>query len=151
MSHFKIEWLNASIKLTLLKALIRSVMTYACTTWEFAAETHLLKLHRLQNRVLRSIGILSRHTSILDLHVAFQIPYVYGYITKLCIWSWGPDGAWHQDILTDRPSVAKWLWPWLTGQGSVWTEAATYSVILNVITSLHKKPQGTARIDFFSA
>jgi hypothetical protein len=31
-------------------------MTYACPAWEFAAESHLLKLQRLQNKVLRTIG-----------------------------------------------------------------------------------------------
>jgi hypothetical protein len=59
-------------------------MTYACPTWEFAADTHLTKLQRLQNRVLRSIGKLDRRTRIRDLHLAFKIPYVYDYITKLC-------------------------------------------------------------------
>jgi len=34
-------------KLTFYKALIRSVMTYVSPTWEFAAESHLLKLQRL--------------------------------------------------------------------------------------------------------
>jgi hypothetical protein len=53
---FKSERLSADIKLTLHKALIRSVMTYACPTWEFVAESHLLKLQRLQNKVLRNIG-----------------------------------------------------------------------------------------------
>jgi hypothetical protein len=28
-------------------------MTYACPDWEFAADTYLLKLQRLQNNVLR--------------------------------------------------------------------------------------------------
>jgi hypothetical protein len=51
-SLFKSVRLSANIKLTLHKALIRSVMTYACPAWEFAAECHLLKLQRLQNRVL---------------------------------------------------------------------------------------------------
>jgi hypothetical protein len=55
-------------------------MTYASPAWEFAADTHLLKLQRLQNKVLRTIGKLP----IRDLHLAFQIPYVYDYITKLC-------------------------------------------------------------------
>jgi hypothetical protein len=44
----KSERLSANIKLTLLKTLIISVMTYACPAWEFAAESHLLKLQRLQ-------------------------------------------------------------------------------------------------------
>jgi hypothetical protein len=39
-SLIKSEWLNANIKLTLHNALIRSVMTYACPAWEFAAESH---------------------------------------------------------------------------------------------------------------
>jgi hypothetical protein len=59
-------------------------MTYACHAWDFAAESHLLKLQRLQNRVLRTIGNFPRRTSVRDLHVAFQIPYVYDLITKLC-------------------------------------------------------------------
>jgi hypothetical protein len=76
-SLFKSERMSANIKLTLHKALIRSVMTYACSAWEFAAETHLLKLQRLQNKVLRTIGKLPRRTPVRDLHMAFQIPYVY--------------------------------------------------------------------------
>jgi hypothetical protein len=59
-------------------------MTYACPAWEFAAETYLLKLQHLQNKVLRSIGNLSRRTLVREMHVAFQISYVYDYITKLC-------------------------------------------------------------------
>jgi hypothetical protein len=45
-SLFKSERLSANIKLTLHKALIRSVMTYACPTWDFEADTHLMKLQR---------------------------------------------------------------------------------------------------------
>jgi hypothetical protein len=59
-------------------------MTYACLAWEFAAETYLLKLQRLQNKVIRTIGNLQRCTIVRDMHVAFQIPYVYDYITELC-------------------------------------------------------------------
>jgi hypothetical protein len=81
---FKSERLNANIKLTLHKALIRSVMTYACPTWEFAADTYLFKLQRLQNKVLRTIGHFPRRTPVRELHVAFDIPYVYDVITKLC-------------------------------------------------------------------
>jgi hypothetical protein len=43
-----------------------------------------MKLQRLQNRVLCAIGNLDRHTPVRDLHLAFKIPYVYDYITKLC-------------------------------------------------------------------
>jgi hypothetical protein len=83
-SLFKSERLSANIKLTLHKAVIRSVMTYASLAWEFAADTHLLKLQRPQNKVLRTIGNFPRRTPVRDLHIPFQIPYVYEYITKLC-------------------------------------------------------------------
>jgi hypothetical protein len=59
-------------------------MTYASPAWEFAADTQLMKLQRLQNKVLRTIGNYPRRTPVRDLHLAFQIPYVYDYITKLC-------------------------------------------------------------------
>jgi hypothetical protein len=59
-------------------------MTYACPAWEFVAESHLLKLQRLQNKVLCTIRNFPRRTSVRDMHVAFQIPYVYDYITKSC-------------------------------------------------------------------
>jgi hypothetical protein len=59
-------------------------MTYACPAWEFAADSHLVKLQRLQNKVLRTIGNLPRRTPVSDLHMAFKIPYVYDYIRKLC-------------------------------------------------------------------
>jgi hypothetical protein len=59
-------------------------MTYACPAWEFASESHLFKLQRLQNRVLRTTDNFPRRTSVRDMHDAFQIPYVYDYITKSC-------------------------------------------------------------------
>jgi hypothetical protein len=46
-SLFKSERLSANIKLTFLKALIRSVMTYACPAWEIAVDTDLIKLQRM--------------------------------------------------------------------------------------------------------
>jgi hypothetical protein len=59
-------------------------MTYACPAWEFAAESHLLKLQRLQNKVLCTIGSFPRRISVRDIHVAFQIQYFYDFITTLC-------------------------------------------------------------------
>jgi hypothetical protein len=43
-----------------------------------------MKLQRLQNRVLRAIGKVARRRPVRDLQVAFEIPYVYKYIIKLC-------------------------------------------------------------------
>jgi hypothetical protein len=42
-----------------------------------------MKLQFLQNKVLHTIGKFPRNTPILDMHISFQIPYVYDYITKL--------------------------------------------------------------------
>jgi hypothetical protein len=58
-------------------------MTYTCSTWDFAADTHLMKLQRLQNKVLRTIRNFPRHTPVCKLHKAFSIPYIYDCITKL--------------------------------------------------------------------
>jgi hypothetical protein len=64
---FKSEWLIANIEFTLHKTLISSVMTYACPAWEFAADTHLLKLQRLQNKRLA---------------YGFAHSYFYDYVIK---------------------------------------------------------------------
>jgi hypothetical protein len=78
-SRFRSERLSVSIKLTLHRTLNRSVMTYASPAWEIAAD--LMKLQRLQNKVLRTIGNLPRRTPVHDLHTTFKSPYVYNYIT----------------------------------------------------------------------
>jgi hypothetical protein len=81
---FRSEWLSANIKLTLYKKMIRSVMTYACPTWEFAADTHLLKLQCVQNKVLCITGKFPMCTLVHKLHISFQVLCIYDYITKLC-------------------------------------------------------------------
>jgi hypothetical protein len=81
---FESESLSAKIRLTLHKALIRTVITYACPAWELAADTYLLKLQRLPNKVLRTIGNVPRCTPVRDMHTAFNLPYVYDCIIKLC-------------------------------------------------------------------
>jgi hypothetical protein len=76
-SLFKSERLSTNNKLTLHEALIRSIMTYAWPAWEFAADNHLLKLQRLQNKFRRTIGNFPRCTLIRDLHMAFKLPHIY--------------------------------------------------------------------------
>jgi hypothetical protein len=83
-SLFKSERLSINIKLTLHKALIRFVMTYASPAWEFVADTHLMKLQGLQNRVLHTIGKFPRLTSVCDLHMAVQVLYLYVCLLNLC-------------------------------------------------------------------
>jgi hypothetical protein len=84
-SLFKSERLSANFKFTLHKALIRSIIIYACTAWEFAVDNHLLKLHRLRNKVLRTIGIIPRRIPVRGVHMASKFPYIYDYITILCM------------------------------------------------------------------
>jgi hypothetical protein len=71
----KSERLIIGAKLIIYKKLIRPTLTYVCPAWEFAADSYLLKLQRLQNRALRTICNLPRHTPIRDLHRSFKIPY----------------------------------------------------------------------------
>jgi hypothetical protein len=59
-------------------------MTYACPSWEYVAGTHLLKLQRLQNKILLTIGKFPKCTPVRELHMAFWVSYIYDYITKLC-------------------------------------------------------------------
>jgi hypothetical protein len=59
-------------------------MIYVCSAWELAADSYVLKLQRLQNKVLRATGNLPRPTLTCDLHVTFKIPYLYNSVTKLC-------------------------------------------------------------------
>jgi hypothetical protein len=68
----------------LYKALIKSVMIYACPALEFAADSHLFKLQHLQNEVLRTNSNLPGRTQTRDFHVAFKILYIYILVTKLC-------------------------------------------------------------------
>jgi hypothetical protein len=81
---FKNERLNNNIKLSLHKALIRSVTSYACPAWELEADAHLLKLQRQQKKVRRTIRKIPSYTPVRDLHIAFNLPYVYSYVIKLC-------------------------------------------------------------------
>jgi hypothetical protein len=74
---FRSERLSTNMKRILHKALIRRIMTYACPAWEFAADSHLLKLQNLQNKVLRTIGSFPRCTPVRDLHMSFKLPCVY--------------------------------------------------------------------------
>jgi hypothetical protein len=59
-------------------------MIYAYPFWELAADTYLLKLQLLQNKVLCTIGNFQRCTLIHDLHMYFNFPYVYDCVTELC-------------------------------------------------------------------
>jgi hypothetical protein len=55
-------------------------MTYASPAWEFAADTHILKLQRVHNNVLRITGNFPMRTPVRE----WNIPHIYDYVTKLC-------------------------------------------------------------------
>jgi hypothetical protein len=80
----KSERLNINTKLTLYNALIRYIMTCACLARKFAGDSHVLKLQRLQNKVLLTTGNLPRRTPTRDLHMTFKTPYLNDFVTKLC-------------------------------------------------------------------
>jgi hypothetical protein len=84
-SPFKSERLSTNIKLTLHKALIRSITTYSCTVWEFAADNHLLKSQRLQNKFFAPLKI-------------FQVAH------RFAIYTWRT-ATWRRSII--RP--LKWI------------------------------------------
>jgi hypothetical protein len=60
-------------------------MTQAFPIWEFAADIHLIKLQRLENKVPRSTGNFPRCTPVREMQMSFHLPYVHDYMTKLCM------------------------------------------------------------------
>jgi hypothetical protein len=63
--------------LTLHEDLRKYIMTYACPAWEFAADTNVMKLQRLQNKGFRTFGKFPKNVPIRDTHTSFEIPNVY--------------------------------------------------------------------------
>jgi len=62
--NFKSERIKGQYTIQLYQVLIRSIMTYPCPAWEFAVDSNVLKLQCLQNKVLRTIDNLPRHTDL---------------------------------------------------------------------------------------
>jgi hypothetical protein len=52
-------------------------MVYACPTWDYVADAHVLELQRLQDRVHHDTGNFDGHTQVREMHVALEIPYFY--------------------------------------------------------------------------
>jgi hypothetical protein len=55
-----------------------------CYKQDELADSYILKLQRLQNKVLHTIGNFARCAPVSDLHTPLNLPYVYDYTTKLC-------------------------------------------------------------------
>jgi hypothetical protein len=68
----------------LYKALIKSVMTYACppgSTWYTLTSGNGSTCRTEFSGLLEN---LDRHTQVCNLHVTSKISYIYDYINKLC-------------------------------------------------------------------
>jgi hypothetical protein len=48
-------------------------MTYDCPAWKSAADIQILKLQRLQDKILRAIGNFPWRMPIMDLYMAFKL------------------------------------------------------------------------------
>jgi hypothetical protein len=55
------------------------------------------------------------------------------------IWTWAPDGARHQDLLIDWPSVTMWLWLWHPVCSHVEAESNNSIVALRVVRGEEKE------------
>jgi hypothetical protein len=83
-SLFKSEHSNTNIKLTLHKPLI-GVSNDLCLSHLGISGRHLpLKIEALANYGSPQVGHFARCTPVRDLHTAFNLPYVYDYIMKVC-------------------------------------------------------------------
>jgi hypothetical protein len=75
--------IDIHLALTIYKALIRPIMTYASPVWGFAALTHINKLQAFQNKTLRIITKLPKVLPIHTLHEQTNIPLILTYIKSL--------------------------------------------------------------------
>jgi hypothetical protein len=55
-------------------------MTFVFPAWEFVAKIHLLRLQRLENKVIHNIRNFPMRTRARDMHVAFYAKEVYYYV-----------------------------------------------------------------------
>jgi hypothetical protein len=80
-SGIKCERLSANTKQILHNAVIKSAMTYANLAWEFAAETYLMELQSLKNKV--SAPLLTTQGAQSPVACGFPNPGVQDFVTKL--------------------------------------------------------------------
>ena len=74
--------LNLKTALTLYKALLRPIITYACPVWGNASKTHIKKLQVFQNKVLYMITKLPKFTPTWVLHKEAHIETINEYIQQ---------------------------------------------------------------------
>jgi hypothetical protein len=77
-SLFRGEHLSANIKLTLYKALIRSVMIYACPAWKLVADTYPFIIAAHAKKGFAHTGLRFAHSFQPSLCIQ-----LYNYLTKV--------------------------------------------------------------------
>lgn len=75
--------LNLSNKIAVYKAMIRSIILYACPVWGNCAEVHLNKLQLIQNKCLRLILNAPYNHPTYDLHRKANLPTIKVQIQKV--------------------------------------------------------------------
>lgn len=75
--------LSVDNKILLFKTALRPIYTYACPLYSSIAKTHLLKVQRLQNKILKMILDLPWHTSTTLLHDENDIELVNVFTSRL--------------------------------------------------------------------
>jgi hypothetical protein len=58
-------------------------MVYACPAWEYATDAHLLKLQRLQNRILHTGGKFDRRKPVSEMHMLSKFLRVRSHNTVM--------------------------------------------------------------------
>jgi hypothetical protein len=75
--------ININLALTVYKALIRPIITYAAPAWGYAPKTQFNKLQVFQNKVLRIITKHPRVTPIDTLHEQTGMETITNHVRKL--------------------------------------------------------------------
>ena len=75
--------LSVENKILIFKVVLRPIYTYACPIFTDIAKTHLMKLQRIQNKILKMILNLPWYTSTQDIHQTNNIEMVNDFIQKL--------------------------------------------------------------------
>lgn len=75
--------LNVHNKLLLFKLALRPIYTYACPIVITAAKTHISKLQRLQNKLLKMIRNLPWYTRTSEVHDAANVEMVIDFMRRL--------------------------------------------------------------------
>lgn len=76
---------NLPTKLLIFKQIFRPVLTYGCPAFCSASNTQMVRLQRLQNRVLRIITDSDRYTPVRRIHEKAKVPLLNDYVLKLSL------------------------------------------------------------------